>query len=69
MEPQKRRWLRVSEFAAAFGLHQRTVRKMLSRRQLAYVRRPGLGVRIDLDAYTAELKRYSIPVKGAGHGP
>jgi len=62
-----RRWLRVSEFAAALSIHPRTARKMISRREVPYVKRKGLGVRIDMDAYTAELERFKIPARGPGH--
>jgi len=68
MEAPKRRWLRISEFSRLYGLHERTTRRLISRRQLSFVRRPGLGVRIDAEAYEVELERYKIPAKGSGHG-
>ena len=68
MEPQKRRWLRVSEFAAALSIHPRTVRRMIARRQIPFVKRPGVGVRVDWEAYAAELERYKVPAREPGRG-
>lgn len=68
MEPQKRRWLRVAEAAERLGVHPRTIRKLISRRQIPYFKKAGVGIRIDWETYEAELERYKIPARGSGHG-
>jgi len=41
---------------------------MISRRQVPFVKRPGVGVRVDWEAYAAELERYKVPARELGRG-
>ena len=70
MEPPKR-WLRVAEVAELLAVHPITIRKMIARRELPFVKRRGVGVRIDWPRYQRDLERAEvIPQKRApGDGP
>ena len=62
----ERRWLRVAEVAERLGCHPVTVRKLISRRQIPFVKRPGVGVRVDWLTLEAELERETLrPLRGS----
>ena len=58
MEP--RRWLKVSEVATALGVHPVTIRKLISRRSIPFVKKPGVGVRIDWPKLERQLERAEV---------
>lgn len=60
-----RRWLRVDEVAQALGCHPVTVRKLISRRAIPFVKRKGVGIRIDWKRLEQELERGEV---GPNHG-
>ena len=55
-----RRWLRVAEVAELMKIHPTTVRKMLMRRELAFVKKRGFGVLIDWPKVERQLERSEI---------
>ena len=60
-----RRWLRVDEVAQALGCHPVTVRKLISRRAIPFVKKKGVGIRIDWRQLERELERGEV---GPNHG-
>lgn len=57
---QPRRWLRVAEVAELLGCHPVTVRKMIGRREIPFVKRKGVGIRCDWREFEQQLERDSI---------
>lgn len=55
-----RRWLRVDEVAQALGLHPVTVRKLIAKRAIPFVKRKGVGIRIDWKRLEQELERGEV---------
>lgn len=56
----ERRWLRVKEFAELVGCHPVTVRKLIRRRAVPFVKRKGIGVRVDFKKFEEEMERTEI---------
>jgi len=55
-----RRWLRVSETAELLGVHPVTIRKIIARRSIPFVKKPGVGVRIDWPRLERQLERAEV---------
>ena len=56
----ERVWLKVGEVAERLAVHPVTIRKMLARREIPFIKRPGIGVRIDWKRYQEELERSEV---------
>jgi len=59
-----RRWLTVFETAEALRVHPVTIRKALSRGQIPFAKKPGIGIRIDWPRLERELERLEVGQKG-----
>ena len=56
----ERRWLRVNEFAELIGCHPVTVRKLIRRRAVPFVKRSGIGIRVDFKKFEDEMERTEV---------
>jgi excisionase family DNA binding protein len=61
----ERRWLRVVEVAERLGCHPVTIRKAIARGQLPYVRKGGIGIRIDWPAFEKMLETEEVIPRGS----
>ena len=59
----ERRWLKVAEASYYLGINKKTLYSILSRGELPYVKRRGIGIRLDktkLDDFLLECETQSV---------
>jgi len=61
-----RRWLRVDEVAQALGCHPVTVRKLIAKRVIPFIKAKGLGVRVDWLKLEKQLERGEVEPRQSG---
>ena len=67
----ERRWLKVTEAAHYLSIHPKSLYALLSKGEIAYSRRAGIGIRISrttLDAFLEEAEVRSIKQQLEGKG-